>query len=94
MVQKTTYTVTWMVNGLPYTIGTPSTTVYADERVTTLPTPPNPNAYCGDVFVGWTDAENGAYNHGISKLYTTLEDFPPATDNQTFYAVFADYEQQ
>jgi hypothetical protein len=94
MVQKTTYTVTWMVNGKEYTEGDPSAKVYVNEKISTIPTVPNPNAYCGDVFVGWTDAENGVYIHGSSNLYTSLEQFPLASDNQTFYAVFADYDQQ
>ena len=91
--EDTKYTVTWMVNGLPYTIGAPSTTVYADERVATLPTPPEPNAYCGDVFVGWTteNPASGNFNEAPT-VYNEQSAFPPATGNQTFYAVFADYE--
>lgn len=92
-LEKLTYTVTWMVNGKEYTEGTPSTTVYADERVATLPTPPEPNAYCGDVFVGWTteNPASGNFNEAPT-IYNEQSAFPPATDNQTFYAVFADYE--
>jgi uncharacterized repeat protein (TIGR02543 family) len=84
-----------MVNGLPYTIGAPSTTVYADERVATLPTPPEPNAYCGDVFVGWTTENpvSGNFNKAPT-VYNEQSAFPPATGNQTFYAVFADYDEQ
>ena len=93
MVQKTTYTVTWMVNGKEYTEGTPSTTVYADERVATLPTPPEPNAYCGDVFVGWTteNPASGNFNEAPT-VYNEQATFPTATGDQTFYAVFADYQ--
>ena len=93
--EDTKYTVTWMVNGVPYTIGAPSTTVYADERVATLPTPPEPNAYCGDVFVGWTteNPASGNFNEAPT-VYNEQLAFPPATGNQTFYAVFADYDQQ
>ena len=92
--EDTKYTVTWMVNGLPYTIGAPSTTVYADERVATLPTPPEPNAYCGDVFVGWTieNPVSGNFNEAPT-VYNEQSAFPPATGNQTFYAVFADYKK-
>ena len=87
--EDTKYTVTWMVNGVPYT----STTVYADERVATLPTPPEPNAYCGDVFVGWTteNPASGNFNEAPT-VYNEQLAFPPATGNQTFYAVFADYK--
>ena len=89
--EDTKYTVTWMVNGLPYTIGAPSTTVYADERVATLPTPPEPNAYCGDVFVGWTteNPASGNFNEAPT-VYNEQSAFPIATGDQTFYAVFAD----
>lgn len=93
--EDTKYTVTWMVNGLPYTIGAPSTTVYADERVATLPTPPEPNAYCGDVFVGWTKENPASGNFDKAPtVYNEQSAFPPATGNQTFYAVFADYDEQ
>ena len=93
--EDTKYTVTWMVNGLPYTIGAPSTTVYAGEHVATLPTPPEPNAYCGDVFVGWTteNPASGNFNEAPT-VYNEQSAFPPATGNQTFYAVFADYDEQ
>ena len=93
--EDTKYTITWMVNGLPYIIGAPSTTVYADERVATLPTPPEPNAYCGDVFVGWTteNPASGNFNEAPT-VYNEQLAFPPATGNQTFYAVFADYDEQ
>ena len=92
-LEKLTYTVTWMVNGKEYTEGTPSTTVYADERVATLPTPPEPNAYCGDVFVGWTteNPASGNFNEAPT-VYNEQSAFPLAKGNQTFYAVFADYE--
>lgn len=93
--EDTKYTVTWMVNGLPYTIGAPSTTVYAGEHVATLPTPPEPNAYCGDVFVGWTTENpvSGNFNEAPT-VYNEQSAFPPATGDQTFYAVFADYDEQ
>lgn len=87
------YTVTWMVNGSSYTTGGPTTQLSEGQHVTTLPTAPNPASYCGDKFVGWTDAAGGAYVHGTSNLYTTASGFPNATGNQTFYAVFADYDE-
>lgn len=85
------YTVTWMVNGSSYTTGGPTTQLSEGQHVTTLPTAPNPASYCGDKFVGWTDAAGGAYVYGTSNLYTTASGFPNATGNQIFYAVFADY---
>ena len=95
MVQKTTYTVTWMVNGKEYTEGDPSTTVYAGESVATLPTPPEPNAYCGNIFVGWTTENPASGNFDEAPtVYNEQATFPTATGDQTFYAVFADYDQQ
>ena len=85
------YTVTWKVNGEDYTAGTPTDNVNHGSHVTTLPTAPNTASYCGDKFMGWTDATDGAYVHGTSNLYTKASDFPNATGNQVFYAVFADY---
>lgn len=84
------YTVTWMVNGSSYTTGNPDTQVCPGSHVTSLPTAPDPASYCGDVFVGWTTVQE--YVHGTSPLYTAAGEFPNATDNQIFYAVFADYE--
>lgn len=84
-----TYTVTWMVNNTTYSEGG-ATSVNHGSRVSTLPTAPDPGDYCGDKFVGWTtDAE---YVHGTSPLFTTAGSAPTASGAQTFYAVFADYE--
>ena len=84
------YTVTWKVNGTNYSEGTPSTSVNHGSHVSTLPTAPDPASYCGDVFVGWTDNEYSG-NSAPTPLYKTASEFPNATGNQTFYAVFADY---
>ena len=84
------YTVTWSVNGTNYSEGTPSTSVNHGSHVSTLPTAPDPASYCGDVFVGWTDEEYSG-NSAPTPLYKTASEFPNATGNQTFYAVFADY---
>ena len=84
-------TVTWMVNGSSYTTGNPDTQVCPGSHVTALPTDPSPASYCGDVFVGWTDEEYSG-NSAPTNLYKTTSEFPNATGNQTFYAVFADYE--
>lgn len=86
------YSVTWKVNNTNYTTGTPTSSVNHGSHVTTLPTAPDPGSYCGDKFMGWTDATDGAYVHGTSNLYTSASQFPAATGNQIFYAVFADYE--
>lgn len=84
------YGVTWMISGTEWTDDGQSTVNYG-SHVETLPTAPDPGDYCGDKFMGWTDAANGAYVHDTSNLYTTADDFPNATGAQTFYAVFADY---
>ena len=89
--------VTWLVNGKLLTdaeLSDASTYVYEGESITKTPPAPNPEDFCGQVFVGWTDAENGEYVHGTSNLYATPLDFPTASADQIFYAVFADYEQQ
>lgn len=89
--------VTWLVNGKLLTdaeLSDASTYVYEGESITKTPPAPNPEDFCGQVFVGWTDAENGEYDHGTSNLYATPLDFPTASADQIFYAVFADYEQQ
>ena len=78
------FTVIWSVDGDPTT-----EQVYQGYQPTSPPaisTPP-----CGDVFVGWTDAENGNYEHGTSNLYKTLGNMPTISKETTFYAVFADY---
>lgn len=88
--QANSYSVTWMVNNAAYTTGGGSTSVNHDSHITTVSSAPNPLP-CGDKFVGWTtDAE---YVHGSSPLYTTASQFPNATTDQVFYAVFADYDE-
>lgn len=85
------YTVTWMVNGSSYSTGNPDTQVCPGSHVTNLPTAPSTATYCGEVFAGWTDAEYSG-NNPPTHLYKQASDFPNATGNQIFYAVFADYE--
>lgn len=87
------YTVTWKVNNANYTTGGPTDNVNHGSSVSKLPTAPDPDDYCGEKFVGWTDADGGVYTHGTSNLYTKAADFPNATGNQIFYAVFADYDE-
>ena len=87
-----TYTVQWSVNGAEYTEGNPTTTVEYGSKVATLPTPPDPNAYCGEVFVGWVAAEIETSTNVAPAFFVTADASPEITDNVTFYAVFADYE--
>ena len=84
------YSVTWMISGTKWTTDGQSLVAYG-SHVTTLPTTPDPGDYCGDKFMGWTDAENGEFVYGTSNLYKTASEFPNATGAQIFYAVFADY---
>lgn len=84
------YTVTWMVNGSSYSAGTPTTQVCPGSHVTSLPTAPDPASYCGEVFAGWTDDEYSG-DSAPTHLYKIASEFPNATSNQVFYAVFADY---
>lgn len=80
--------VSWMVNGMAYTDGTPTTDVLRGNKVTTLPT--TPEAINGKVFVGWTDAPIETSQDGApSILFTTAVESPIVTDNTTYYAVFA-----
>lgn len=82
------YTVNWMVNGNPYSEGTPSTDVAKGETVETLPTTP---AAIGDkVFMGWTNATiDGTQDDAPAVLFTTAAGAPPVTANTTYYAVYA-----
>ena len=82
------YNVSWKVNGEPYAIGNPSTSVKGGQSVTVLPT--EPDAIGTKVFVGWTDAEIAAAQSAApAVLFTTPEDAPAVTGNVTYYAVFA-----
>ena len=83
------YTVNWMVNGNPYSKGTPSTDVAEGESVETLPTTP---AAIGDkVFMGWTNATiDGTQDVAPEGLFTSAADAPAVTANTTYNAVFAD----
>ena len=91
------YTVTWYVNGVqlttPEQLGSASTIVYQGSRIENTPIVDH-NDYCGQVFAGWTDAQMDVNNTDKpTNLYHTAAEFPEATGNQTFYAVFADYKQ-
>ena len=84
-----TYTVTWIVNGEKYRTNEdiPYNTSVTAPDVDKIP--------CGDVIAGWTDAENGEYIHGTSKLYEGAKaNISPITSDKTFHAVFADYKDE
>ncbi len=87
-----TYTVTWKVNNTNYSAGG-STEVTHGNHVATLPTAPDPASYCGQKFMGWTTSEVVTPQAAApSPLYTEASQFPNATGNQVFHAVFADYD--
>ena len=82
---KRQYTVTWFVDGKQID----SESVAAGDLATAPEVNPIP---CGAVLAGWTDAENGVYEHGTSTLYEGAQPSIEITNNKTFYAVFADRE--
>lgn len=87
------FIVKWYANGKELTngeLGSASTIVYEGEHISNLPPSVNLNNYCGD-FVGWTDAEMDVNNVAKpNNLYTQASEFPNATGNQEFFAVFAE----
>lgn len=99
------HTVTWIVNGNEYTEGTPTASVYEGAKWSslTLPTAPNPNDYCGQVFAGWTTTNIGSTGLDKDNDATAIQNLNlmtsenkssktnTITDDITFYAVFADY---
>ena len=88
IVVTPTYNVSWKVNGEPYAIGNPSTSVKGGQSVTVLPA--EPDAIGTKVFVGWTDAEiAAAQSTAPAVLFTTPQDAPAVTGHVTYYAVFA-----
>ncbi len=87
----TSYSVTWMVDGTTWNDKGGTSSVYEGYKVSTLPTAPDTGDFCGDKFMGWTTDANYVYNS--SPLYTTASGFPVASSDQTFYAVFADFNE-
>ena len=87
VVKNPTYTVIWKSNGV---VIRTDNNVESETNKTAPTISPIP---CGDVIAGWTDAENGNYVHGKSRLYSGATPSIQITANITFYAVFADYEQ-
>ena len=86
-------TVTWYVNSVEYTAGTPTTDVEDGSKVTTLPTEPEVPGDCsGKVFVGWTNSKiEEAKDEVPQVLFTTAEGSPKVSGgNVKYYAVFAD----
>ena len=89
VIDQTVYhNVAWMVNGSPYSAGTPTTNVADGSKVSQLPTAPaNINKY---KFVGWTTSQITT-NQSIapSVLFTSAAGAPVVTADVVYYAVYA-----
>lgn len=88
-IDQTVYhNVAWMVNGSPYSAGTPTTTVSDGSKVSQLPTAPaNINEY---KFVGWTTSQiTTNQSTAPSVLFTSPADAPAVTADVVYYAVYA-----
>ena len=85
------YTITWKANGLEY-----ETTKVTEGDPIIPPSSPDLGDYCGQVFAGWTDAEMAETTNVAPTLYPNPTPFPTASEEapKTFYAVFADYDEQ
>ena len=82
------HNITWMVNGTPYSKGTPTTSVLDGQKVAQLPTAP------ADVednkFVGWTTTEITSKQSTVpSVLFASASDAPAVTSDAVYYAVYA-----
>ena len=89
VIDQTVYhNVAWMVNGSPYSAGTPTTTVADGSKVAQLPTAPaNINDY---KFVGWTNSQiTTNQSTAPSVLFTSAADAPAVTADVVYYAVYA-----
>ncbi|MCQ2328071.1 MAG: Ig-like domain-containing protein [Paludibacteraceae bacterium] len=82
--------VKWMNNGEEYTVGGPSTVVNAGQKVTKLPTAPEP-CDAQHVFKGWTNAIIATPQADApSILFTDAASAPTVdADNTVYYAVYA-----
>ena len=89
VIDQTVYhNVAWMVNGSPYSAGTPTITVADGSKVSQLPTAPaNINEY---KFVGWTTSQiTTNQSTAPSVLFTSAADAPAVTADVVYYAVYA-----
>lgn len=88
-IDQTVYhNVAWMVNGSPYSAGTPTTTIADGSKVSQLPTAPaNINEY---KFVGWTTSQiTTNQSTAPSVLFISAADAPAVTADVVYYAVYA-----
>lgn len=88
-IDQTVYhNVEWIVNGSPYSAGTPTTTVADGSKVSQLPTAPaNINEY---KFVGWTTSQiTTNQSTAPSVLFTSAADAPAVKADVVYYAAYA-----
>lgn len=84
------YGVTWSVNGEDQ-----QTDSVKENVKPTMPATPVSCSAESDVFMGWTTiAINGTQSEAPEVLYTKSAEFPAATDDVTYYAVFAKATKQ
>jgi hypothetical protein len=95
---KWTCTVTWSVNTLTNVYSTQTVTYNSSGcKVASVPGPPSPATYCGDKFAGWSRKNAGTESKTTSyydDLFTDVTGSPAlqSIGDVTFYAVFADYD--
>ena len=86
-----TYAITWMVNGVAYTTGSPTEETNTCTGIETLPTAPsNSTLDCADKFMGWSEYTLiGTGQSAPADLFISAKDAPIINENKTFHAVFA-----
>ena len=88
-------TVTWMVNGEEYVVGSPTVSVTKGGVIYHLPTAPKSCDEISTQFVGWTEFPiDGTQDLVPTDLFSTADDAPDITQNTTFHAVFAQLTEQ
>ena len=85
-VPRNMYGVTWSANGEILFVDS----ICEDCPILSLPPIPVSCSTESDIFMGWTTAPiDGTTNEEPVVLYVLPTDFPPVTENATYYAVFA-----
>lgn len=85
--------VKWLVNGVEYTTGSPTTQTTQGASITAYPTDPDGSTLCGgNTFVGWTTEAYKDWDASTkpATLYTSLSDMNAIhiNENTNYYAVF------
>ena len=80
------YGVTWSVNGEVLLVDS----ICEECPILSLPATPVSCSIESDIFMGWTTTPiSGTTDEEPAVLYTKATDFPPVTEDVTYYAVFA-----